>query len=368
MNLTIPSITANTKSKVHFYFLDALRGIAVLWVILFHAPLDGRLVQLTSVLPQWVVNIVFNCGGFGVPIFFVLSGFVIAHSLREAHIDLAYFKRFCLRRFIRLTPAYYISIVITLGFAIASSYIKGDAFAPAKEALSFERLFLHLFYLQDIFRVEHINDVYWTLCLEIQFYIIFCALLGLAQWLKYSWNLSYSRAVVFGSAAIIAALFPMGMFVDSRRAFFFLPLWYAFLLGVFAYWSWRDKLNPMYFYFYSALLLTAGTLKSTTFVVACVIVAILLLEVGRADCMQSLKERSLQFLGHISYSLYLTHIPVYGAVFFLGSKLLNRNAWSEAFCVLLATLASVGFAAIMWQLVEKPSINLSQKVKLVEAR
>jgi peptidoglycan/LPS O-acetylase OafA/YrhL len=156
MNLKASSTTSVTSvvkpPKIHFYFVDALRGIAVLWVILFHAPLDGRLDVLTSILPNWVVTVVFDWGGFGVPIFFVLSGFVIAHSLREAHINLAYFQRFSLRRLARLTPPYYVSIVVTLAFALLSSYIKSEAFAPGKEPLSFQRLLAHLFYLQDIFR------------------------------------------------------------------------------------------------------------------------------------------------------------------------------------------------------------------------
>jgi peptidoglycan/LPS O-acetylase OafA/YrhL len=367
MDLKASSTTSVIKPKVYFYFVDALRGIAALWVILFHAPLEGRLDLLTSVLPDWVVAVVFDWGAFGVPIFFVLSGFVIAHSLREAHINLAYFEGFSLRRLARLTPPYYVSIVITIAFALLSSYVKNEAFAPGQEPLSFQRLLAHLFYLQDIFRLGHICDVYWTLCIEIQFYLVFCALLGLAQWLNYSRNLRFSRAVVFVPAALAAALFPMGVFGDTGRPIIFLPLWHGFLLGVFAYWSWRDKLKPMYFYFYSALLVTAGAINSTKFSIVCVIVAILLLQAGRSNCMEVwLKWRSLQFLGHISYSLYLTHTPIYGAVFFLGIKLLNRNALSEAFCLLLGIFVCVGFAALMWQLVEKPSIHLSQKIKLVK--
>ncbi len=366
MNLQASSTTPVVKPKVYFYFVDALRGIAALWVILFHAPLDKRLDLLTSVLPDWFVTVVFDWGSFGVPIFFVLSGFVIAHSLREARINLAYFKHFSLRRLARLTPPYYASIVVTLAFALLSSYVKNEAFAPGKEPLSFQKLLAHLFYLQDIFRLGHINEVYWTLCIEIQFYLVFCALLGLAQWLNYSRNLPFSRAVVFVPAALVAALFPIGVFEDTGRPMIFLPLWYGFLLGVFAYWSWRDKLKPMYFYFYSALLMTAGVVNSTKFSIVCVIVAILLLQAGRANRMEVwLKWRSLQFLGKISYSLYLIHTPIYGAVFFLGIKLLKPNAFSEAFCLLVGIFVSVGFAALMWQLVEKPSIYFSQKVKLV---
>ncbi|QDL06936.1 acyltransferase [Brasilonema octagenarum UFV-E1] len=372
MNPKVSSTTSTasaSKPKEYFYFLDALRGVAALWVVLFHAPLDERIALLTSSLPHWLVVGVFEWGGLGVAIFFVLSGFVIAHSLREAKIDLSYFGRFSLRRLARLTPPYYVSIVVALAFAFLSSHVKGEAFAPGKEPLSFPRLLTHLFYLQDIFRLPQINEVYWTLCIEVQFYLIFCALLGLAQWLNSSWNLRYARSVVFVPAAVLAALFPIGLLGDNSRPFFFLPLWYGFLLGVFAYWSWRDKLKPILFYSYSALLLAAGVVKSTQFTIGCVIVAVLILEVARANRMQVwLKWRGLQFLGHISYSLYLTHSAIYGAAFFLGIKLLHNSAFSQGFSLLLGIIASVGFAALMWELVEKPSINLSQKVKLVKKK
>ena len=366
MNLNVSSTTEVVKPKIHFYFVDALRGIAALWVVLFHAFRGGHLDLLASILPHWFVAVFFDWGSLGVAIFFVLSGFVIAHSLREAKIDLAYFGHFSLRRFARITPPYYVSILITLGFALLSSHVKGEAFTPGKTPLSAEKLLAHLFYLQDILQLGHLNDVYWTLCIEIQFYLVFCALLGLAQWLNYSLNLRFSRAVVFVPAAVLAALFPIGMF-DNGRAVSLLPLWYGFLLGVFAYWSWRDKLKPMYFYFYAALLLTIGILKSQGFVFACVITAILLLEVGRANRIQVwLNWRWLQFLGRISYSLYLTHVPIIGAMFFIGYKLLHRTAWTEAFCLLLGIFTCIGVATMMWQLIEKPSIKLSQKVKLVE--
>lgn len=360
------SSTTSAHPKVHFYFVDALRGIAALWVVLFHAVLEDHLAHLTGVLPNWFVDIVFNWGGLGVAIFFVLSGFVIAHSIRNAKIDLTYFGHFSLRRFARLTPPYYVSIIVVLGFAFLASYAKGEPSEVFSQPLSFQRLLAHLFYVQDILHEQHINDAYWTLCLEVQFYLAFCALLMLSQWLRDRWNLRYSRAILFVPAAILAALFPMGVFSDNGRPVIFLPLWYGFLLGVFAYWSWRDKLNRVFFYAYSGLLLTTVTGKLSMFALACVITAILLLEAGRANLMHLLKWRWLQFLGKISYSLYLTHTPILGAVFFLGYKLFDHSVSIEFICLVLGISACIGFSAIMWQLVEKPSIALSQKIKLVK--
>ncbi|MUH01188.1 acyltransferase family protein [Scytonema sp. UIC 10036] len=351
------------KPKVHFYFVDALRGIAALWVVLSHAALDGRIAALTGSLPQWFATFVFDWGTLGVAIFFVLSGFVIAHSLREAKVDLLYTGYFSLRRLARLNPPYYVSILVVLGFGFLSSHLKGVPFEPMDQPLSFQRLLAHLFYLQELLGFKNINDVYWTLSLEIQFYLVFCGLLWLTQWLSSSRNIRFSRALVFVPSAILAALFPLGVFEDLGRPIIFLPLWYGFLLGVFSYWSWYGQLNPVFFYLYSGFLVTTATATASKFAIACVITAIILLEVGRANRMHWLKWQGLQFLGRVSYSVYLTHTPILGAVFFIGYKLLNRSVLSEAFCLFLGIIACVGFATIMWYIVEKPSIALSQQIK-----
>ena len=358
------SNTTVKKPKVHFQFIDGLRGIAALWVVLFHAE-DGRISQLTGTLPEWFVNVVFRWGSLGVAIFFVLSGFVIAYSLRNVKINLNYFKNFALRRFVRLSPPYYISILFTLAFAFAAAYVKGVAFEPMGKPLSFQRLFAHLFYVQDIFQLEHIDDVYWTLCLEVQFYIVFCVLLSLVQWLD-SKKLSWARAAVFIPITLLTTLFPLNVLKFDGRPDIFLPLLYSFLLGVFAYWRWQKNLKSVWFYLYCTVLTAAGIINTSDFVITSVIVAILILEVARANRIENwLSWGWLQFLGKISYSLYLNHVSIIGATYFIGFKLLDRSIWSEFLCLILGISISIAFATLIWQLVEKPSIKWSRNIKIV---
>lgn len=155
---------------------------------------------------------------------------------------------------------------------------------------------------------------------------------------------------------------------NGLGALFFLPLYYGFLLGIFAYWCWQDNLKPKYFYLYAAILLVGGIVQSSGFTITCIIISTLLLEVGKANRMQDfLNWQPLQFLGRISYSLYLTHNIVVGSVFFLGFKYLTPNLSTEIICLFVAVIASLCFAAIIYELVEKPSIKLSRKVKLIKS-
>ncbi len=192
-------------------------------------------------------------------------------------------------------------------------------------------------------------------------------LLGLAQWLDKSDNKKWEN-IVFVCVAILAATYPLGIFQENSLDWpLFFPLYYGFLLGIFAYWCSQGKLKSIYFYLYAAILLAGGVAKSSGFTINCVIVSTILLEVGRANRIQDvLNWQPLQFLGRISYSLYLTHNIVINGVLFLGFKLLKVNILVELICFCVAILASLGFAAIMYELAEKPSIKLSRKVKLVK--
>jgi len=359
----------NVKPKIHFQFVDGLRGLVALWVVLRHSAPDKYIPQFANALPQWLVDIVFKWGGNGVPIFFVLSGFVIAHSVKNAKMDFSYFKNFSLRRFVRLSPVYYVSIFITLCISFMAAYVQNEQFEPMGEPLSFPRLIAHFFYVQDIFNLTHIDDVYWTLCLEIQFYLVFCFLVALAQSLDIYWQKNWGKLVIFIPSAVIGILYPLQILKYDGRATIFLPLWYSFILGIFAYWTWRKDLNSWFFYCYATVLLSVGIVYTSGFAITSSIIAMLLLEVARTNRMQDLLNwQWLQFIGKISFSLYLTHVPIMGGVYFLGNKIINHSIWSEFILLLVIIGICISFATFIWHFVEKPSIQWSKKLKAKEIR
>ena len=370
MESAAPLKTTPRTNKIHFQFIDGLRAFAALWVILFHSVIDAdkSISQFTNTLPQWFVHIVFERGGLGVAVFFVMSGFLVGLSRQETQFDFARFKNFIVRRLVRLSPAYYVSIVITLAIGFIAAYAKSEQFAPLGYPLSFPRLIAHLFYLQDILKLHNINDVYWTLCLEVQSYLVFGILFWLAQRIDSHWKINWGRVIVFVPSATLAAFYPIGIFTYQGRATIFLPLWYSFMLGIFAYWTYRKQLNPWFFYFYVAILVFAGIANSSDFAIVSSIIAVLLLEVARANRMQQLLNwQWLQFVGKISYSLYLTHTPILGGVYWIVFKLFNHSVWSEFLALILAIAACIAFATLIWQIIEKPSIQWSKKLKAPKA-
>ena len=109
--------------------VQALRGIAALWVVFFHISAAGHISRLEAQLPRWADHI-FTDGHLGVAIFFALSGFVIAHSIRGAQITPSYVGRFMLRRSIRLEPPYWASMIFVVAMAMISARVQGKCSTP----------------------------------------------------------------------------------------------------------------------------------------------------------------------------------------------------------------------------------------------
>jgi peptidoglycan/LPS O-acetylase OafA/YrhL len=107
-------MTVSSDRGVKFALVQGARGLAAVWVVLFHMEKGQHVSYLTEILPHWVMDSVFGYGSAGVSIFFVLSGFVIAHSLNRKDIDGREFGRFVVRRSLRLDPPYFLSIVVML--------------------------------------------------------------------------------------------------------------------------------------------------------------------------------------------------------------------------------------------------------------
>ena len=82
---------------MRFHLIDALRGVAAIWVVLFHAYKGCHIDGLIEALPNYLAYLIFEIGDAGVPIFFVISGFVITHSITRDHVNGKYLAKFTLK-------------------------------------------------------------------------------------------------------------------------------------------------------------------------------------------------------------------------------------------------------------------------------
>ncbi|MDI6025825.1 acyltransferase [Corticibacterium sp. UT-5YL-CI-8] len=330
-----------------YTFIDGLRGAAAAAVVLFHA-LRGNHVDF---MPTEVASIAV-LGEGGVAIFFVISGFVIMHSMFRAKVDPAYVGGFILRRSIRLEPPYWVAIALTIGLSyLASAFVPGR---PAPE-YSIGQLIAHLYYGQELLGYMHINPVFWTLCYEVQFYLVLALVL-----------MTRSTALlilVFG----VSLLWPTGLLPEVRGLF--VNLFYSFLLGVGAYFAWvRPGVRP-WFLAYIGIVLIASLVDNDLFALIASASALLLVSTAiKGRLHDTLNWRWLQFLGAISYSLYLTHNPITGATFRVWYMIAGHSVAAQAAGLVLSAVACVVFAWIMYLLVERPCIAFARSITRARLR
>jgi peptidoglycan/LPS O-acetylase OafA/YrhL len=148
--------------------LDGLRAIAVLLVIAYHC-----IISSPDLYPIYWLRAVANRLGFGVDIFFVLSGFLITHLLlnEEQKFGRINLLSFYFRRFFRICPpAFAYLLILMLLTSIGFLHIsKNDFIYPA--------LFISNYIIPNAEELSH----YWSLAVEQQFYIIWPTLLILIK-------------------------------------------------------------------------------------------------------------------------------------------------------------------------------------------
>ncbi|HXZ79523.1 MAG TPA: acyltransferase [Terriglobales bacterium] len=321
------------SSQTRIEIVGALRGLAALAVCWFHFTYGQHPLLHRSGAYGWL----------GVHVFFVISGFIIPYSMYRAGYRLQNYFRFAAKRLARLHPPYVASIVITLVMIYAALWVPtADGYRPE---VGFSQLLLHFFYLNDVAGKPWFNVVYWTLAVELQWYL----LIGLVFPL-----LSNRRAwVQVATASLLMGSFYLGM-RHERLVFHSVPI---FLLGVFVF-QYRVGLSGGIRTLLSIAAVLAMMRSPIGLPVACVSAA-----TGMVIASCSFQNRWFNKLGDVSYSLYLLHLPV--GLTFIG--LASRLPYSGSYLLMIdiaAVGASLAAAYLMYCLVEEPSQRLSSRISL----
>jgi peptidoglycan/LPS O-acetylase OafA/YrhL len=341
-----------------FVLVDALRGIAAL-AVLFHHLLFSSDLQITlwQVLPNWFAEFCHR-GAFGVEIFFVLSGFVIAHSLRNVPLSLRSVGNFMLRRQIRLDPPYWTVLFAALLLLFVEAHVP---WIERKPLPSFLDVVINLCYLQVITGTSPIISVSWTLCMEVQFYLVFILLLLAGK------SLGRSGAKSRTLSAILVALLAIGSLLVPAHQYdhWFIQWWYYFAAGALGYWSvGNPRFRAAFIGFLIFFFVVAVRQEEPGPLLIGWTTALLLYTAG---CLGTLTRwldfAPLQYLGRISYSLYLIHLLVVIYVLRLGYRLTGTNHAGAVFWFFLAGAISIVAAHGLYLLVEARSVRFAARLK-----
>jgi peptidoglycan/LPS O-acetylase OafA/YrhL len=348
--------------------IDGLRGVAALGVVFYHVDVGARL-SYGDWTPAWVTWLLHQ-GALGVDVFFVISGFVIAYSVRAATYTPAFLGVFALRRFIRLDPPYWAAIALEI--ALIELTLRLGAGSGSIGLPSVQQILAHVVYAQHVLGLGDIVPVFWTLCYEIQFYLFFVGALVLGRSLRIS---LHDRIDVraLGLAAL-GLLFVVSVLTRYNLLWVHIPLWLAlnrwfqFFLGVLVWWVVAQKIRARYLIAAWAFLaaIVAGSGQSPMQALPIAVSALLWISYARDQMASFLSARPWQFLGAISYSLYLFHSSIGWRVVRAPDVLLRLELPPLAILgVYLAAIASaILFSWVAWQIWERPFQRLSRSARL----
>ncbi|RZK57790.1 MAG: acyltransferase [Pedobacter sp.] len=328
----------NTKPN---QFIDFMRFLAALFVVFFH------LNQAIPHIDNWYRNFV-KYGYLGVPVFFVISGFCIAISIQN--ID--YFKVFLIKRFFKVFPAYWFSLIILLLAAVFQKLYTGFNMVHhlPKDFLS---IIATLSLTTSPFsKIATANWVYWSLTYEVVFYLL--ASLSLLASKK---NMIYLFAVVSLASVTLAP--------NQYQILFFLDQWPLFCAG-FCIYQLLNKSNLTGKLSYTILLVfnlfaISNKFGFGIFSFSSYTICMLLL----ATYKLNMKENWFSSLGKYAYSTYLIHVPIGVFIFglFKNPYLQQHVLLNILYDVLIYSVVSY-LAHLMYINIEKPFVAYANRLCL----
>jgi peptidoglycan/LPS O-acetylase OafA/YrhL len=292
----------------------------------------------------------FQFGVFGVTLFFLCSGFVIPVSLEKTHS----LKKFWINRVFRLYPLYLLSMITTMVLMV------GHRPLP-----SFTDILANLTMLQKFLGRPSILHLYWTLSLEMAFYIM-VSLIFLGGWLKKSAALAVLSLVISLLIGVVGTQF-LHLFTNGwGTAFYFSTMFIGFLY----YRRHQGKVSAGTFI--AIVLAAIGVLCLITYfnlygkdqpeangtlsflpVTTAIAGAYLLFSLSFA-CRRMQYPAFLLTLGMVSYSLYLVQATVFTII----------PAFHQPWLTVIVWLAAIILISLLtYHLVEKPFMAIGKKLQ-----
>ena len=320
--------------------LNPLRGLAALGVCLVHF---GGL----GLFGNSLISTIFSSGQLGVYVFFVISGFIIPYSLYHSGYRIANFFKYILRRSLRIDPPYFVAIFLT----IMLSYLVSIRPGYVGEGFHFNilQLLAHITYTVPLTNYGWYSHVFWTLCIEFQFYIF----IGLMM-------------PVISKSSFVITLFILSFISCSSLAHFdksyycistYSPV---FCVGILTYLLKITRLSITQFIIGLCVFFGVEYLQSNGLIIPAISVATALI-IAYSNHSNS----ALNFIGKISYSLYITHgliLTIFG--FVVKRYIMSMSIGIKFLFLSIELLVACAFAYFFFLIVEERFIGISKRIVL----
>jgi peptidoglycan/LPS O-acetylase OafA/YrhL len=358
----VPTAAAKiARAPFHIPSLDGLRAVSFLIVFLAHAGVEA--------FP----------GGFGVTVFFFLSGYLITTLMRmEADASgKVSLKHFYLRRALRILPPFYIVLVAATLLAAAGVTRGEDPLHPAAVASQVLHFSNYWVAIHGWNGIAPGTGVYWSLAVEEHFYLVFPAVfLALRRagitgrraatvfWVACAVVLAWRCVLVFGLHTRVWTYVCSDARIDSIAYGCALAVWNNPMLdgerGQALAPRWKFGILPAAVAVLLATFVIRGpvfreTIRYTLQGIALTPIFMAAVRSPGFIAFRPLQLPGMRFMGTLSYSLYLIHQVVLSVLEQdFGMRGVVRG--------IVALAVSVGLAWAMYEIVEKPCARLRRRL------
>ncbi len=343
-----------------YEYIDSLRGIAILMVILVHTL---TMLEYTAQYFSLGLRSIIHSSQHGVQLFFMVSAYTLTMSyysrLGESRSNLKFF----IRRFFRIAPMIYCILIYYIFYTI-------DWDLSRWQEISLTGILTTITFSQTLFSNA---DVYfsggWTVSVEFLFY---CMLPFLCTRIK-----SLNSSIIFFLITLLIAVvyeiffkkFDFGfiLFYSSYTIFYQLPI---FALGILSYWITKDKEKKIDSR--TLLFLIATTLFfcyiTIPYHVLFGFVFLFLIIMLHQHQYKFLSNKILAKIGIVSYSMYIVHFPVihllnhikFSSIFPANNFYIS--CFHFIFMFIVVTAIAFLLAYITHKFIEVPGQNLGRKL------
>ncbi|HEY4028771.1 MAG TPA: acyltransferase [Caulobacteraceae bacterium] len=351
--------------------IERLRALAALGVVLCHV--IGQFYGATRFSPG-PERLIGWAGQVGVAVFFVVSGFCIRLPMARARasdpaarLDV---RRYLQRRAQRILPPYWIAIAASIVVGLISPIGLLDG------GHGLLNVGLHLLGLHTLWpgSISSINGVFWTIGLEIQFYLAYLLLANRAATPAKGMALLVIAVAAYGAASL--ALPDLGGWRQVGQAFILVTLWQWYIGAVLAdlyvrharafaaaprALVWTVRIGAFVALF--ALGLGDPVVARVHIAYWALPFAALAAVAGALIGRQPVRQIPLDALGQASYSLYLLHPAALGLVVLAA----REDGWPPWLSAGAAILGACAAALLSYRLVERPFLARPKPLALAAA-
>ncbi len=375
------------EEKIFFPGINGLRFFAALAVIITHIELLKGSFGYKS---YWKNPVIFNLGGLGVYFFFVLSGFLITFLLltEKQKFNTIKIKEFYIRRILRIWPLYY--LVLILGFFILPHfkeiqipYLQDNFMAHYKADLILYILILPNVAFALFTAVPHIGQL-WSIGVEEQFYLFW-------PWLILKTK-NYIKTLIY----LIIGLFLLKVFVLILGKFYGSTNWYIALklvvamskfecmalggIGACLLFYKKDTILTIIYNKYTLnlsllfipllIFFTPDSIQDGIHIIYSGIFLIIILNVTKnTHVFLNLENKYFNFLGKISYGLYMYHFLLIPIILYLYRPLKSsmNEIWLNVIIYLTVISLTVIISALSFYFFENIFIKKKSKYSPIKS-